>query len=125
MRAPREYKRTLADLGARIAEAQRNDDIGTTEALQTEQHTILQQLQKDIGKNGKARVVTDESRSRKNVRQAVSRDIKRIAEHHAGLAEHLKLAFKGNAICYRPTDETSWDSGNSRTTHAMCLRLTP
>ena len=107
--ARRAYKRTLAELGARIAEAERNDDIGTLEALQSEQHAILQQLQKDIGKNGKARVVTDESRSRKNVRQAVNRDIKRIAEHHSDLGEHLKIAFKGNAMCYRPTNDVNWE----------------
>jgi len=107
--ARRDYKRTLADLGARIAEAERNDDVVTLETLQAEQYAILHQLQKDIGKNGRARVVTDESRSRKNVRQAVNRDIKRIAEHHADLAEHLKLAFKGDAMCYRPTEDLCWE----------------
>ncbi len=107
--ARRDYKRTLADISARIAEAERNNDAGTLESLQTEQHEILSQLQKDSGKNGKARVITDESKSRKNVRQAVSRDIKRIAEHHADLAEHLKLAFKGNAMCYRPDGDPDWE----------------
>jgi hypothetical protein len=107
--ARREYKRTLADISARIAEAERNNDPGTLETLQTEQYEILSQLQKDTGKNGKARVLTDESKSRKNVRQAVNRDIKRIAEHHADLAEHLKLAFKGNAMCYRPDADPNWE----------------
>ncbi|WP_146536963.1 hypothetical protein [Rubripirellula reticaptiva] len=107
--ARREYKRTLADISARIAEAERNNDSGTLETLQTEQYEILSQLQKDTGRNGKARVLTDESKSRKNVRQAVNRDIKRIAEHHAELAEHLKLAFKGNAMCYRPDADPNWE----------------
>lgn len=106
--ARREYKRTLADISARIAEAERNNDAGTLETLQTEQYEILSQLQKDTGKNGKARVLTDESKSRKNVRQAVNRDIQRIAEHHADLAQHLKLAFKGNAMCYSPSDDPAW-----------------
>lgn len=107
--ARREYKRTLADLGARISEAERNNDVGTLETLQAEQYEILAQLQKDSGKNGKARVLTDESKSRKNVRQAVNRDIKRIAEHHPNLAEHLKQAFKGNAMCYRPAEDPNWE----------------
>lgn len=107
--ARRDYKRRLADLGARIAESERNNDAGTLETLQTEQYEILSQLQKDSGKNGKARVLTDESKSRKNVRQAVTRDIKRIAEHHDDLAEHLKLAFKGNAMCYRPDADPNWE----------------
>ncbi|EMI56836.1 hypothetical protein RSSM_01779 [Rhodopirellula sallentina SM41] len=107
--ARREYKRTLADISARIAEAERNNDAGTLETLQTEQYEILSQLQKDTGRSGKARVLTDESKSRKNVRQAINRDIKRIAEHHAELAEHLKLAFKGNAMCYRPDADPNWE----------------
>ncbi|WP_145418421.1 hypothetical protein [Planctomycetes bacterium K23_9] len=107
--ARREYKRTLADISARIVEAERNNDAGTLETLQTEQYEILSQLQKDTGKNGKARVLTDESKSRKNVRQAVNRDIKRIAEHHAEFAEHLKIAFKGNAMCYRPDADPNWE----------------
>jgi len=54
-------------------------------------------------------VFTNESKSRKIVRQAGSRDIKRIAEHHAELAEHLKLAFKGNSMCYSPGDDPAWE----------------
>jgi len=100
----------LAGSGARVAQAERNDDSGTLETLQTEQYAILSQLQKDLGKNSKARVLTDESKSRKNVRQAISRDIKRIAEHHAKLAELPKFAFKGNAMCYSPADDPAWGS---------------
>ncbi|TWU46561.1 hypothetical protein [Rubripirellula reticaptiva] len=107
--ARRDYKRRLADLGARIAESERNNDAGTLETLQSEQYEILAQLQRDSGMNGKTRVLPDESKARKNVRQAVNRDIKRIAEHHLDLAEHLKFAFKGNAMCYSPDDVPAWE----------------
>ncbi|TWT80542.1 hypothetical protein CA13_19870 [Planctomycetes bacterium CA13] len=107
--ARHDYKLRLVDLGVRIAEAERNHDAGTLETLQTEQYAILSQLQKDTGKDGKARVLTDGSKSRKNVRQAVSRDIKRIAEHHVELAEHLRFAFKGNSMCYFPSLDPAWE----------------
>ncbi len=52
--ARRDYKRRLADLGARISEAESNNDAGTLKTLQTEKYEILSQLQRDSGKNGRA-----------------------------------------------------------------------
>ena len=106
--AKRNYKRQLADIMSQIAEAERHNDVGTLEKLQSEQYAILRHFQRDTTKSGKARVVTDESKSRKNVRQAVKRDIKRIAMHHPELAEHLTLAFKGDAMRYRPAEDPLW-----------------
>lgn len=107
--ARREYSRRLADLDEEIAQAQANNDLGTLEQLQTEKHEIANEVSRATGLQGKSRVSTDESKARKNVRQAMSRDINRIAKSHPTLAEHLTLAFKGDWMSYRPSEETFWE----------------
>ena len=87
----------------------RSSGTDTLETLQTERYEILSQLQRDTGKNGKARVLNDKSTSRKNIRQAVNCDVKRTAEYHPDLAEHLLDAFKWNWMCYQPDDDPAWE----------------
>ena len=66
----------------------------------------LELLQKDIGKNGKARVKTDDCKSRKNVRQQLSA-VKSNASPSITLtlADHLSASFHGHWMSYRPVDD--------------------
>ena len=67
-------------------------------------HTVVQ------SNAGKARVLTDKSKSQKNIRQAVNCDVKRTAEYHVDLAEHLRRSVNRNAMCYSPDDALVWES---------------
>jgi len=47
-----------------------------------------------------SRVATDASKARKNIRQQVNRDIDRIRTFSSELADHLRLAFLSDAMCF-------------------------
>lgn len=106
--ARRQYAQKLAELEEEIAEATEFNDQGRLEKLQEDRQAIVDHVTKGSRKGGKARVTTDASLARKRIRQQVQRDIKRIEQSAPELAEHLRIAFQGDAFCYRPTIDPQW-----------------
>jgi hypothetical protein len=106
--ARRQYAKQLADLDEDLAEAESFVDLGRIEQLQTQRQMILDHVSKNIRLGGKARIVTDTGKARKNIRQQVKRDIDRISKASSALTDHLADAFSGDPLCYSPTSEIFW-----------------
>jgi hypothetical protein len=106
--AKREYARKLSEIDEELEEAAQFNDLATIERLQSERENLIDHISKATGKRGKARLSTDASRARKNVRQQVNRDIDRISKFCPELAEHLRTAFQSESLCYRPTNDPGW-----------------
>jgi hypothetical protein len=106
--AKREYARKLREIDEELEEATQFNDLASMERLQLEREKLIDHISKVTGKGGKARVTTDASRARKNIRQQVNRDIDRMSKFCPELAEHLRTAFQGESLCYRPTQEPGW-----------------
>lgn len=107
--AKRDYERKLAELSEDIVEAEQFNDGGRLEKLQKEFEAITDELTKSTGKSGKSRITTDASKSRRNVRQQMQRDItKKIVLQHPDLADHLLKAFKLDWMCYQPENDPGW-----------------
>jgi hypothetical protein len=106
--AKRAYARKLAGIDEDLEEAAEFGDLASIERLQSEREKLIDYLSKATGKGGKARIATDASRARKNIRQQVSRDVDRISKICPELGEHLRVAFQGDSLCYRPTSDPGW-----------------
>ena len=106
--AKREYARKLSEIDEELEEAAQFNDLASIERLQSEREKLIDHISKATGKGGKARVSTDASRARKNIRQQVNRDIDRMSKFCPELAEHLRTAFQGESLCYRPTQDPGW-----------------
>ncbi len=106
--AKREYARKLGEIDEELEEAAQFNDLASMERLQLDREKLIDHISKATGKGDKARVSTDASRARKNIRQQVNRDIDRISKFCPELAEHLRTAFQGESLCYRPTQDPGW-----------------
>ena len=106
--ARRQYASQLAEIDEEITEATSFNDFGRLEQLQNDRERILDHVSKATRKGGKARVATDASKARKNIRQQVNRDVDRIRTFSPELAEHLRIAFLSDAMCYRPEQDPRW-----------------
>ena len=106
--ARRQYARQLAEIDEEIAEAASFNDIGRSEQLQNDRQRILDHVAKATRKGGKARVATDASKARKNIRQQVNREVDRIRTFCPELAEHLRIGFQGDPMCYQPDYDPHW-----------------
>jgi hypothetical protein len=106
--AKREYARKLTEIDEELDEATQFNDLASIERLQLEREKLIDHISKATGRGGKARVSTDASRARKNIRQQVNRDIDRISKFCPELAEHLRTACQGESLCYRPSQDPGW-----------------
>lgn len=106
--AKREYARKLSEIDEELEEAVQFNDLASIERLQSQREKLIDHISKATGKGGKARVSTDASRARKNIRQQINRDIDRMSKFCPELAEHLRTAFQGESLCYRPTQDPGW-----------------
>jgi hypothetical protein len=109
-KAVEEYRTRIEDLETRLSEAERNNDEAQKEAIQWEKDSLDEQILKACGFHGRQRKASDDAeRFRKGVSMAIDRAIDAIREHHAPLADHLRLRIKcGNFFCYHP-DGIPWE----------------
>jgi hypothetical protein len=70
--AKREYSRKLSEIDEELEEAAQFNDLASIERLRSEREKLIDHISKATGKGGKARVTTDASRARKNIRQQVT-----------------------------------------------------
>jgi TolB-like protein/Tfp pilus assembly protein PilF len=109
-KAKKEYAEKIRSLQEDISHADRNNDIGRLQKLEEEYDALLQHLGAAIGADGKSRKFqrsTDKARSA--VTQRIKSAIKKIAEVHPVLGNHLERTIKTGVYCaYLPEQETDW-----------------
>jgi hypothetical protein len=108
--ARREYSERLQEIEAESREATHNQDRARIEKLNSERHSILDQLQAAIDIHGRSReFTTPEERARKAVSAAIANALQSIEKHHASLAEHLRSRIERGAVCRYNGDGIAWD----------------
>lgn len=104
-----EYKRRLDELVVDLMAATNDHDLGKVEQLQLEKQQLLAAVKSATGLGGRIRKKSDADRSRKSVSAAVSRDLDRIAKHHAALGQHLANTIsQGTQFRYAPQSPIDW-----------------
>jgi tetratricopeptide (TPR) repeat protein len=111
-RARSEYRARLCDLQAELDEAERNNDLGRSEALRTEIDMVGQELTRSSGLGGRARLA---SGSAERARVLVGRNIRsvmaKIRGQHAQLGRHFAAVISTGYFCaYQPEPDRpiSW-----------------
>jgi hypothetical protein len=102
--ARRQYKSRVVELKEEIEEAEAWNDPERTERARRELAFIEQELTRALGLGGRQRSHGSAAeRARINVQRRLRDAIRRIEEHHAGLAKHLDRAVRTGMYCaYEP-----------------------
>jgi hypothetical protein len=107
------YRRRLEELRAELDEAEDFNDSGRAERAREEMEAIAEHLASAVGLGGRDRKAGSAAeRARTAVTQRVRSAIKRIAEQHPALADHLAGRIETGTFCiYRPdpTRPIEWD----------------
>jgi DNA-binding winged helix-turn-helix (wHTH) protein/predicted ATPase/type II secretory pathway predicted ATPase ExeA len=98
------YKQRLAELRGELAEAQAFHDLGRSEHLTAEIDFLTHELTRAFGLGGRARRVgAPTERARVNITRAIKIALRKIAEHHPALGQHLAVTIKTGVYCsYTP-----------------------
>jgi tetratricopeptide (TPR) repeat protein len=98
------YKRRLAELEEELEEARRFNDPGPVERCQREIESLTAELTRAIGLGGRHRKAASAAeRARINVTRAISAAIRKIADAHPALGEHLAARVHTGTFCsYSP-----------------------
>ena len=98
------YRRRLAEVDDDIEEATRMNDAGRLELAQHDRDYLIAELTQAVGLGGRHRAVGGNAeRARTSVTRSLRYAIKRLSEHHPGLAAHLGQAVHTGAYCcYTP-----------------------
>src|SRR5262249_21831089 len=99
-----EYKHRLTELGEELEEARRFNDVGRCERLEAEIGMLTQELSRAVGLGGRTRKAGSAAeRARVNVSRAIAAAVKKIAEDHPKLGEHLAArVHTGTVASYTP-----------------------
>ena len=94
-------ERTLRE---RLTEAEEFNDLGRAEQLQEEIAFLAQELAQAVGLGGRSRKVRSPiERARTNVTKSIKNAMKRIADSHPALGEHLSQTIRTGTFCvYAP-----------------------
>jgi hypothetical protein len=94
------YRARLRTLQAELAAADGDPDPGRREGLEREIEFLTGELSRGVGLGGRSRKAASASeRARLNVTRSLGRAIRRIAEAHPTLGEHLGRAVKTGTYC--------------------------
>lgn len=98
------YKQRLAELREELAEAEAFHDLGRGEQLAAEIDILTQELTHAVGLSGQEqRGGSSAERARINITRAIKAVLRKIAEHHAELGQHLAHTIKTGVYCsYTP-----------------------
>jgi len=110
-RARREYQTRLRELRAELDDAERCNDLGRSERLQSELDAIEAQIRGAFGLGGRARrAVSDRERLRVAVSKRIRLAIDRIAVACPELGEHLRKSVRTGTHCvYAPAADDALD----------------
>src|SRR5262249_34825056 len=92
------------ELGEELEEARRSNDVGRGEDLEAEIEMLTQELSRAVGLGGRTRKAGSAAeRARINVSRAIAAVVRKIAEHHPKLGEHLAARLHTGTLCsYTP-----------------------
>lgn len=109
-RARREYERRIIALQEELAEAEAFNDRGRAEKAQLELDLLVDQLAGARGLGGRQRQTgSTAERARSAVTWRIRSAIKRIAELHPELGEHLADSVRTGTWCsYQPQSPVTW-----------------
>jgi hypothetical protein len=101
------YRRRLAEVEEDIAEAEANNDLHRAQLARADRQFLVDELARGVGLGGRSREVgAGAERARVSVTRAVRYALRRIAEHHDALAEHLRRSIRsGTYFAYDPDPE--------------------
>jgi non-specific serine/threonine protein kinase len=101
------YRRRLAELREDLAEAERHHDAGRAEQSREEIEALSDQLAAAVGLGGRDRSTGSAAeRARTTVTHRLRAVIRRIAQHHPGLGDHLAARVRTGTFCsYQPDPE--------------------
>ena len=98
--AVRQFRARLDELADRIAEAERNNDLGRLEKLKSEREAIEDELLRSTGLGGRPRPMSDDSeRARKAVSKAIRDVLRRIAKEDPELGKYLEAGLRLGHDC--------------------------
>ena len=107
--ARQEYGQRLRDLQEEFRKARENDDLAKIEALELEMDQLTDAVTEATGLGGRSRQKTDIEKVRKSVREAISRDMRRIGKKHEALGNHLTTFIDTGLTCrYIPEPLVEW-----------------
>jgi hypothetical protein len=108
------YKQRLSELREELAEARRFHDLGQVERLQVELDSLTHALAHAMGFSGRTQQGDSAAeRARVNITRAIKAALRKIAEHHPALGQHLATTIKTGAYCsYTPDTRlpSTWQS---------------
>jgi tetratricopeptide (TPR) repeat protein len=98
------YRQRLAETEEDIAEAEANNDLRRAELARADRQFLVDELCRGVGLNGRARTVGHGAeRARTSATRSLRYALKRIAQHHPGLGEHLERTIRtGTYFAYEP-----------------------
>ncbi len=107
------YRRRLATLDDEIDRAVTRHDDRRAAELDAEREALLDELRRYTGLGGRPRRLGDTAeRARQAVTARVRHTLRRLADHHPALADHLQASVTtGSQLCYRPAETTPWQLG--------------
>lgn len=107
------YRARLDEIESEIAAAEKRGQAGRVERYRQERDAIAGELRAAVGLGGRKRRLGDPSeRARKAVTARIRASIKKIAEVHPELGDHLRASvFTGTFCRYEPERETRWVLG--------------
>ena len=110
--AKRAYRGRLAELDARLAEADELGDADGTERARAERAAVARELATALGLGGRDRGLGDPAeRARKAVTERIRYSIARIARVHPVLADHLRASVvTGTSCAYAADEPVTWRS---------------
>jgi hypothetical protein len=107
--ARQEYGQRFRDLQEEFRKARENDDLAKIEALELEMNQLTNAVTEATGLGGRSRQKTDIEKIRKSVREAISRDMRRIGKKHEVLGNHLTTFIDTGLTCrYIPEPLVEW-----------------
>ena len=98
------YQRRLDDIEDDLDEATRNGDLDRAALAKADRDYLVTELARAVGLGGRARTTGSTSeRARAAVTRAVRYALRRIADHHPTLADHLEHTIQTGTYCsYHP-----------------------
>ena len=110
------YRRRLAEVDEDIEDADRMNDAGRLELAQRDRDYLVAELTRAVGLGGRHRAVgSTAERARTSVTRSLRYALRRLAEHHPGLATHLEHAVRTGTYCSYTPDPLApvvWEVSN-------------
>jgi hypothetical protein len=109
-KAKEQYKERLNELREKLAEAERNDDLGRIGRLRDEIEWIENKLSEAYGLGGRSRKAADShERARQAILAAIKRSMRKIEKENPALWRHLHNTIHTGIFCsYKPEEPISW-----------------